>query len=90
MSAWLAWGRAKVKANRLTAPLFDTRRWVADAERLYGVMATRHARGQPLIYAPPPQQVQDGPLPPITTHAGLLSLSARILARTEAGGLIYL
>eukprot|EP00667_Euglena_gracilis_P009564 EG_transcript_9717 len=55
--------RAKVKANRLTAPLFDTRRWVADAERLYGVMATRHARG-----LKPEHLFADVARPPLPEH----------------------
>ncbi len=31
--------RAKVRAKRHSAPLFDTRRWVRDVERLYEAMA---------------------------------------------------
>ena len=39
--------RAKVRANRCTAPLFDTRRWVRNVEDAYCAVAARAARGLP-------------------------------------------
>ena len=50
--------RAKVQANRKTAPLFDTHGWVHNAERLFVAMAERAARG----LLPEHIVVDDGPI----------------------------
>eukprot|EP00668_Euglena_longa_P012277 GGOE01014716.1.p1 GENE.GGOE01014716.1~~GGOE01014716.1.p1 ORF type:complete len:768 (+),score=146.83 GGOE01014716.1:191-2305(+) len=55
--------RAKIRANRWTAPLFDTQRWLHDVEQLFGVMATRYAQG-----LPPDHLFAEAPRPPLPEH----------------------
>jgi protein O-GlcNAc transferase len=62
--------RARLKDARLTCPLFDTRRWVRNLERVYARMWSIHAAGQ----EPHWFQVEEGdPLPgDVTSQTGVL------------------